>query len=1098
MGCLVDAVRRGDVQEVARLLAAGADPNVKDLDGHTPLHIAAEQCRADLAELLLKHGADPNAKNVRGKTPLHRAVWERCGAVVELLLRHGADPNARDADGETPLHKAVSVSDVALVELLLRHGADPNARDKEGWTPLHQAGRVELVELLLKHGADPNARTDAGVTLLHSAAISGNVKLAEILLSRGVDPNARAADGTTPLHIATGKLRTYSQEEVCHPDFVRLLLSYGADLNIRDRDGRTPLYYAARDGCVEVVRILLAAGAAPDAEAAAAAAGRCRFDVLDLFPDISAVVETLLRSCGDRGMEYLCRRGVLHPLLCAAAADDAAAVEKLLKQGVDPGVRDPLGRTALHIAAELCKTNAAKALLAHGADPNARDADGATPLHRAVAVDCVEVAELLLNRGADPNAADRRGQTPLWYGSNVDVLKLLLSRGADPNIRDKDGYTPLLILAGGSRESVDLAAVLLDHGADPNVVDYHGRSPLFHAAERFHIDLFYLLLGRGARATLREAALIGDVYLAEELLRQGADPYERDADGRTPLHYALERCHVEVAELLLRHGADPNARDGDGHTPLYYAARNACLDGVLLLLKHGAVVYPEVLDVVTSLEESREILRLRGVVKRFAERGVLSMCNEACETPLHNLHKYDYYKQLWLLEFGGDPNVRDRHGRTPLHYAIMLDGPLRLLLDHGADPNARDKDGKTPLHYAVARRNWYGVKLLLEYGAEVDGELAEALCLSPLHLAALRGSAEEVERLLNGGADPNVRDVFGRTPLHYAAARNHKAAAELLLKHGADPNAKDESGETPLDLAAWRCAVDVLELLLPLGDVNAVAEKARCLAVLKRLGFETPERVRRRCEPYVARALEADVSSVESVLREAAYAGCGEVASVLRRRFPAEVVRRAAFELAGLPPPEELSPDALRDGWYSDPVVVELLLSRGVDPNTRDGGGFTALHVAAMSCRREAISLLLSRGADLNARDKEGNTPLHYAVACDYPQRVLPLLLKHGADPNAVNARGETPLHIAAGRGRYAVAYLLLQHGADPNARDAEGNTPLHRAAANCRYALAQLLIQHGADPNARNNEGKTPADLLNCPGKMHVFKRLLVTGAGP
>jgi ankyrin repeat protein len=1070
MGCLVDAVRRGDVQEVARLLAAGADPNVKDLDGHTPLHIAAEQCRADIAELLLRHGADPNARDNQGKTSLHIAVWMRCRAVVELLLRHGADLNARDADGETPLHKAVSVSDVALVELLLKHGADPNARDKEGWTPLHRTGRVELVELLLRHGADPNARTDAGVTLLHSAAISGNVKLAEILLSRGVDPNARAADGATPLHIATGMLNIYSQEEVCHPDFVRLLLSHGADLNIRDGDGYTPLYYAARSSCVEVVKILLAAGAVPDAKAAAEAAGRCRFDVLDLFPDISAAVEILLRRCGDRGMEYLCRRGVLHPLLCAAAADDVAAVEEFLKQGVDPGVRDPLGRTALHIAAELCRTNAAKTLLTHGADPNARDADGATPLHRAVAVGYVEVAELLL------------------------------SRGADPNVRDKDGYTPLLNLASDSRESVDLAAVLLDHGADPNVVDYQGRTPLFHAAERFHINLFYLLLSRGARARLREAALIGDVYLAEELLKQGADPYERDADGRTPLHYAFWaeggwRCHVEVAELLLRHGAYPNIRDGDGHTPLYYAARSVCLDGVLLLLKHGAVVYPEVLDVVTSLEESREILRLRGVVKRLAERGVLSMCNEDCETPLHNLHKYDYYKQLWLLEFG-DPNVRDRHGRTPLHYAIMLYGPRGLLLDHGADPNARDKDGKTPLHYAVARRDWYGVKLLLEHGAEVDEELAEALRLTPLHLAALRGSAEEVERLLKSGADPNVRDVFDRTPLHYAAARNHKTATELLLKHGADPNAKDESGKTPLDLAVRQCTVDVLELLLPhAGDVNAVAEKAWCLAVLKKLGFETPANVRRRCELYVARALKADVSSVESVLREAAYAGCGEVASVLRRRFPAEVVRRAAFELAGLPPPEKLSPDAVHDGWYSDPVVVELLLSRGVDPNTRDGDGFTALHAAAMSCRRETISLLLRRGADLNARDKEGNTPLHYAVACDYPQRVLPPLLKHGADPNAANARGETPLHIAAGEGRYAAAYLLLQHGADPNARDAEGNTPLHRAAANCHYALAQLLIQHGADVNTRNSQGKTPADLLNCPEMMRVFKRLLAAG---
>jgi cytohesin len=72
------------------------------------------------------------------------------------------------------------------------------------------------------------------------------------------------------------------------------------------------------------------------------------------------------------------------------------------------------------------------------------------------------------------------------------------------------------------------------------------------------------------------------------------------------------------------------------------------------------------------------------------------------------------------------------------------------------------------------------------------------------------------------------------------------------------------------------------------------------------------------------------------------------------------------------------------------------------------------------------------------------------------------------------------------------VVEFLLSCGADPDARDKEGVTPLHCAAANCRYALAQLLVQHGADPNARNNEGKTPLDLVNCPGKVHVFKRLL------
>jgi len=797
---LVDAVRRGDVQEVARLLAAGADPNVRDPDGETPLHIAAEQCRADLAELLLRHGADPNAKNVRGETPLHRAVWERCGAVVELLLRRGADPNARDADGETPFHKAVSVGDVALVELLLKHGADPNARDKEGWTPFHHAGRVELVELLLRYGADPNARTDAGVTLLHSAAISGNVKLAEILLSRGADPNARAADGATPLHIATGKLRTYPQEEVCHPDFVRLLLSYGADLNIRDGDGRTPLHYAARDGCVEVVRILLAAGAVPDAEAAAEAAERCRFDVLDLFPDISAAAGVLLRKCGGGGVEYLCRRGVLHPLLCAVAADDAVAVEELLKQGVDPGVRDPLGRTALHIAAELCRTNAAKALLAHGTDPNERDAYGRTPLHRAA---CLDVADLLIRYGADVNARDGEGYTPATHAF--------------------------------MRGDLDLAAFLLAHGAVADV----------EAAES---PDGVALAGDGIPAG---EALLQAVVFAEEvdavylLLSRGADPNVRGWRGQTPLHLAIvyegtSNCRTGAVWLLLKHGADPNARDSEGRTPLHYAAARSSLH-----LKAAEV----------------------------------------------------------LVRHGADVNARDRLGRTPLYYAED-GGTVEYLIRRGADPNVRDAEGKTPLHHAVASGRRWAAKALVEAGAEVDEDLAAALRLTPLHLAALRGDAAEVERLLNSGADPNVRDVFGRTPLHYAAARNHKAVAELLLSRGADPNAED--GETPLDLAAKWCAAETGALLAAYGlgpFTLSYAVEAGCVDLVKAL---PPVDLKQAlsaaawfCDVDVARALlerGAEADALEAALESAVAAGCVEVVELLLSRGAR--LRAGLFSLA--------------------------------------------------------------------------------------------------------------------------------------------------------------------------------------------------------
>jgi ankyrin repeat protein len=883
---------------------------------------------------------------------------------------------------------------------------------------------------------------------------------------------------------------------------VELLLKHGADPNARDAKGGTPLSYAA-DGCVEVVKMLLAAGAAPDAEAAAEAAGRCRFDVLDLFPDVSTAAGVLLRGCGGGGVEYLCRRGVLHPLLCAAAADDAVAVEELLKQGADPGVRDPLGRTALHLAAELCRPNAAKALLAHGADPNARGADGRTPLHVAARARCADVAGLLLDHGADPNVVDRGGWTPLHLVDiHVDLLEILVSRGAYPDVASPGGEAAIIKYAIDGY--VDEVAVLLDHGAHPDVKDDFLRTPAFYAAEGGHVDVLYLLLDRGAEVTLREAALIGDLHLAEELLKQGADPNEQDISGRTPLHYAFWasegdwRCNVKVAELLLKHGADPNLRDKEGKTPLHYAARHCGYDAVALLLRHGAEADLEAFDEVpwfdTTDEEhydGRRVLGQRGIMKLFAERGVLPMCYRGCETPLHRIYKHDYYKQPWLLEFGGDPNVRDRLGRTPLHHAAAEGRGLEPLLEAGADPNARDKDGKTPLHYAVAHRHSDAIKLLLDYGAEVDGESAEALCLTPLHIAALRGDAEEVERLLKSGADPNVRDVFGRTPLHYASARNHKAVAELLLSRGADPNAKDERGKTPLDLAAWRCALDVLELLLHrVGEAEA-ARKAECLW---RLDFET--KTRRRCWPYIAWALEADAPSVEYVLRDAAYAGCGEVASVLRRRFPAQVVRRAAFKLVGLPLPEELRLQDLREYciWGK---AVGLLLSRGVDPNMRDVNGLTLLHAAAWCGDESAAEHLLKAGADPNARDAEGNTPLHVAARRMFPQVAL-LLLKHGADPNARNARGETPLHIAArgaehtiGSGNYAAVSILVKHGADVNARDKDGNTPLHYAVARCAFATASLLLKHGADPNARNNEGKTPADLANCPKMARAFRRL-------
>lgn len=158
-------------------------------------------------------------------------------------------------------------------------------------------------------------------------------------------------------------------------------------------------------------------------------------------------------------------------------------------------------------------------------------------------------------------------------------------------------------------------------------------------------------------------------------------------------------------------------------------------------------------------------------------------------------------------------------------------------------------------------------------------------------------------------------------------------------------------------------------------------------------------------------------------------------------------------------------PDAAEHG---NRIAVQSLLKSGVNVNSAQGDGMTALHWSAYRDDAEMAAALLKAGADVRAATRlEGLTPLFIAAKGGYAD-VLALFIKAGADPKAANSTGATPLMLAAGSGDTAAVTTLLDHGADVNAKETTwGETALMFAAAYDRVNVVKLLLARGANASA-------------------------------
>ncbi len=256
---IVEAARSGNVPQVQKLIAEGADVNARGSNAQTALHEGASACRPDVVRVLLKGGAHSGYRDAARRTP--GMIASNCrdhAALNELLRLLVVAPPKSGGESDTQqhrftLHEAAARGDVSLLGMYVKLGQDVNTPDVRGDVPLEIACRnakVEAVRLLLGHGARVDRRTAAGTTIMHEAALGGSGEIIELLVKHGAPVDTPDVEtGSTPLHYAASFGRV---------PVVRILLAHGADPHRKNKRGSDVLDVAQRNAQNDVVELLRA------------------------------------------------------------------------------------------------------------------------------------------------------------------------------------------------------------------------------------------------------------------------------------------------------------------------------------------------------------------------------------------------------------------------------------------------------------------------------------------------------------------------------------------------------------------------------------------------------------------------------------------------------------------------------------------------------------------------------------------------------------------------------------------------------------------------------------------------------------------------
>jgi ankyrin repeat protein len=442
-------------------------------------------------------------------------------------------------------------------------------------------------------------------------------------------------------------------------------------------------------------------------------------------------------------------------------------------------------------------------------------------------------------------------------------------------------------------------------------------------------------LANAAPPRLVQALKNGDRTTALALSRQHDEAVAAEADGTTALHWAVRQSDGEVVERLLKAGADVKAANRYGVTAIHLAATNG--DPALL----------------------RRLLDAGADVNTLGADG---------ETPLMTVARGGHLEAAKLLmERGANVEAREAwHGQTALMWAAAQGHAAMIteLLAHGAKVNERSSvehwdrqttaeprekwlppGGLTPLLFAA--REGQTVKS----GADVNATTPHGI--SGIVLALINGHYDTAGALIEAGTNANLADNTGRTAL-YAA-----------IDFSTMPNSNRPA---PKVLENRLSALDVARLLLDHGaDVNARLTALPPYRAKLDRGNDTMFQAGTTALLRAAKA--ADLPAIELLIEHGADARLGTNRVGITPLLAAAGVGTNESDSTG------------RQKTQADAIgALKIFLDHGVDVNSPDNNGRTALHGAALQGYNDVIRFLATKGASLDAKDNKGFTPLDVAL----------------------------------------------------------------------------------------------------------------------